>query len=71
MNSLLNNLEVLVLDRRAGEIAARIMADLMERGEPLDVRDVFIAAIGIRDGDKLATRDEDFTRVRELEIEIW
>ena len=71
VNSLLNNLEVLVLDRRAGGIAARIMADLIERGEPLDVRDVFIAAIGIRDGDKLATRDKDFTRVRELEIEIW
>ena len=71
VSSLLNSLEVLVFDRRAGGIAARIMADLMERGEALDVRDVFIAAIAIRDSDKLATRDKDFTRVRELEIEIW
>jgi len=71
VNSLLNNLEVLVFDRRTGEIAARIMADLMERGEPLDIRDVFIAAIAIREDEKLATRDKDFTRVRGLEVEIW
>jgi len=55
VRSLLNGLEVLVFDREAGETAARIMADLMERGEPLDVRDVFIAAIAIRKGDRLAT----------------
>ena len=64
----MKNLEVLVFDHKAGEIAARIMADLMRRGEPLDVRDVFIAAI---EGEKIATRDKGFRRVEELRVEFW
>ena len=69
--ALLENLEVLVFDHKAGRIAARIMADLMRRGEPLDVRDVFIAAIAMREGEKIATRDKGFRRVEELEVELW
>ncbi len=71
VRALLKNLEVLVFDHKAGEIAARIMADLMRRGEPLDVRDVFIAAIAIREGEKIATRDKGFRRVEELRVEFW
>ena len=71
VRSLLNGLEVLLFDREAGEIAARIMVNLMKRGEPLDVRDVFIAAIAMRKGEKLVTRDKDFTRVEGLEVEFW
>jgi len=61
VKSLLSSLEVLAFDE-AGEITARIMADLMERGKPLDVRDIFIAAITMRMDEKLATRDKDFMR---------
>jgi len=71
VRSLLDSLEVLVFDREAGKIAARIMTDLMKCGKPLDVRNVFIAAIAIRADDTLATRDKDFTRVKRLKIELW
>ncbi len=71
VKSLLSSLEVLAFDDEAGEIAARIMADLMERGKPLDVRDIFIAAITMRMDEKLATRDKNFKRVNGLKVEFW
>jgi len=71
VSKLLKSLEVLVFDAEASRIAGSLLADLMKRGEPLEMRDLFIAAIALKTGDKIVTRDKDFLRVKKLKIEYW
>jgi predicted nucleic acid-binding protein len=37
----------------------------------LDIRDLFIAAIAIKEGERLATRDKVFKKIEKLRLEIW
>ena len=71
VSKLLKSLEVLGFDVEASRIAGSLLADLTRRGEPLEMRDLFIAAIALKTDDKIATRDKDFLRVEKLKIEYW
>ncbi len=68
---LLEALEVLTFDERAARIAASVLAELRKRGEMIDVRDLFIAAIALSHGDTVATRDKAFKRITGLNVELW
>jgi len=35
------------------------------------MRDLFIAAIALKTGDKIATRDKDFLKIEKLNVEYW
>lgn len=51
----LNDCEVLPFDDAAGRLAGRIYADLEQRGRPIGMPDVMIAAISLQHGLVLAT----------------
>jgi len=63
---------VWMLDRRAGQEAADMCADLWRRGEPLDDADILIAGIARAHGLVLVTNDvQHFSRIAGLELENW
>ena len=69
--TLVDNLTLLPFDREAIEEAAKIGAELSERGTPLGQGDLFIAAISKRHGQRLLTRDAGFLRVPGLSLESY
>ncbi|RLE63528.1 MAG: hypothetical protein DRJ38_07350 [Thermoprotei archaeon] len=71
VSKLLKSMEVLGFDLEASRIAGSLLADLTKKGGPLEMRDLFIAAIALKTGDKIATRDKDFLRIEKLKIEYW
>lgn len=60
---------ILPFDRKAADCAAEIFQDLKIRNRLIESRDLFIAAIAITNGLKIATLNiEHFARVKGLEI---
>lgn len=70
-HELLHSLQWLEFDREACELAGQIEAELIERGTPLGASDLFIAAISLRHGHRLLTRDGAFARVKGLQVETY
>lgn len=68
---LLESLAWLEVDRESCRIAGRVGAELIARGEPLGASDLFIAAVSLRYGQPLITRDRGFTRVPGLRVETY
>lgn len=68
---LLGSLQLLDFDLQSAREAGRIGADLIRAGEPLAGPDLFIAAISLRHGQTLLTRDRAFSRVRGLRVETY
>lgn len=69
----LNSMDnVYIFDEESSEIAGKIMADLQRKGTPLDLADVMIAAITIRNKDYLISRNKKhFSRIEELTLREW
>jgi tRNA(fMet)-specific endonuclease VapC len=64
---LLKNLTLLHTTEEAMETGGRIFSDMKAKGKPIDIRDVFIAAITLQNGASLLTRNrEHFERIEEL-----
>ncbi len=64
---LLKNLTLLHTTEEAMETGGRIYSDMKAKGKPIDIRDVFIAAITLQNGASLLTRNrEHFERIEEL-----
>lgn len=73
VRDLVKSIEVLPFDMRDAEISAAIWARLKEKGYEVNDADVMIAAICVRENEKLLTLDEDFELIRavtELDAEI-
>lgn len=69
-NELLSSILTLDLNRESAVLAGKIEADLVIRGECIDVEDVMIAAIAMVNNEKLVTRNVNhFGRIRGLDIE--
>lgn len=68
---LLSTFQRLEFDEEACLIAGRVGADLVQAGEALAGPDLFIAAIALRHGQPLVTRDRAFARVRGLRVETY
>ena len=69
---LLSRLDAMPLDVESANRAAMIAADLAEKGEPVDFRDVLVAGIALTNGLSLVTRNaKHFSRIGKLRIEPW
>jgi predicted nucleic acid-binding protein len=68
---LVDNLPVLPFDRFAYNEAGRLGAELLKRGIALGASDLFVAAITLRHGERLLTRDRSFSRVPGLLVETY
>lgn len=65
-------LQLLTFDSKCARIAARINADLLNRGTPVSITDVFIAATALRHRWTVVTNNaKDFRRIEGLAIEDW
>ncbi len=68
---MLQSLHWLEFDWEACRLAGRIEAGLIVRGEPMGAADLFIAAVTLRHGHRLVTRDRGFARVPGLQVETY
>jgi len=69
---LVSCLQLLPFDSECARIAARINADLLNRGTPVSITDVFIAATGLRHGWPVVTHNtRDFKRIEGVILEDW
>lgn len=65
-------LQVLPFDSRSARIAGGINAGLLNRGRPVGITDVFIAATAIQHGWPLVTNNtRDFHHIDGLRMEDW
>lgn len=65
-------LQILPFDSECARIAARINADLLNRGTPVSITDVFIAGTGLRHKWTVVTNNmKDFRRIAGLTLEDW
>ncbi|NQX00970.1 type II toxin-antitoxin system VapC family toxin [bacterium] len=61
-----------LFDGECGRLAGEINADLLNRGTPVGVMDVFIAATALRMEVSVVTNDSrDFSRIAGLEVIDW
>lgn len=67
--TLVDNLPLLPFDRPSCHEAGRLGAELAARGTPIGQSDLYIAAITLRHGERLLTRDRSFVQVPGLTIE--
>lgn len=65
---LLQSLEIAAFDEAAAKEAAEIEAECMRSGKIMGVEDLMIAAITTVTGEKLVTRDTDFSRIPGLRL---
>lgn len=63
--------EPLPLTDEAAKEAAVIEAELLDKGEPVNLGDVLIAGVCREAGARLVTRDEDFQCVDDLEVSTY
>ncbi|MBI5331938.1 MAG: type II toxin-antitoxin system VapC family toxin [Candidatus Aenigmarchaeota archaeon] len=70
---LLAKLNVLDMDVEASEISSSLHAQLLENGNMINLRDIFIASIILANGyNTIITRNiKDFSKIKELRIEKW
>lgn len=64
-------IDILPVDRETAMIAARIGADLMQKGQRTGIVDVLIAAASIQNDAILVTRDKAFSNIVGLAIQYY
>ncbi len=65
-------LQILPFDSECARIAARLNANLLNRGTPVSITDVFIAVTGLRHKITVVTNNtKDFRRMDGLTLEDW
>ncbi|MGA8603829.1 MAG: PIN domain-containing protein [Thermoplasmata archaeon] len=67
--TLVDSIPLLPFDRPSCHEAGRLGSALATRGSPLSQSDLYIAAITLRHGERLLTRDRGFIKVPGLNIE--
>ena len=72
VKELLMSLEILTLDKISAFIGGKIEAELKQKGEMIQVIDIMIAAIVIKNNEMLLTRNiKHFQRIKDLKIETY
>jgi tRNA(fMet)-specific endonuclease VapC len=72
VSRLVASLQVLPLDSECARIAARLNAGLLNRGTPVSITDVLIAATGLRHQWTIVTNNtKDFLKIDGLTLEYW
>ncbi len=69
---LLNSVSTLPFDLEASGIASGIAADLARRGRMLEHMDILTAAVALKHGATLVTKNiRHFSRIQKLKVEAW
>ncbi len=72
IKDVLDSLIILNLDKESAILAGEIEAELRDKGEFIEIMDILIAAIVIRNGEILLTKNEKhFKRIKNLELETY
>jgi predicted nucleic acid-binding protein len=66
-----DDVKLIVCDRQVARYFAGIKRQLREKGDMIPVNDIWIAACCIAQNKMLVTRDTDFQRVPDLNVEMW
>ncbi len=70
IKNVISSFSILDLDRVSAILAGEIEADLINRGEMIDIEDIMIGAIAKQNGEKLITKNvKHFERIKGLEVE--
>jgi len=70
--SMLNELEVLAFDQTASELASSLYADMLKKGKPIAISDLYIGSIALSAGAPVITRNlKDFERIPGLKVIKW
>ena len=70
INKLFSSFPILDLDKESAILAGEIEANLINRGETIDMEDIMIGAIVKQNGEKLLTRNvKHFERIKGLEVD--
>jgi len=65
-------LQIVPFDSECARLAGKLNADLLNRGTPVSLTDVFIAATALRNGWTMVTNNtRDFKRFEGLVLEDW
>ncbi len=70
IGELFNDADVLAFDSQSSVISSRTFRELRQSGSLINVVDIFIAAICIRNGGTLVTSDRDFMKIKGLRYEL-
>ena len=70
-DSLIKEQIVYPLDEVSAEVAGKLDGKLIKKGTKIDPEDVMIAGIAIANNKKILTRDEHFSRIDGLKIEVY
>lgn len=68
-----DSIDVISFEKGDGEVASRIQATLMLKGNPINVADVLIAAQAVRRNLAILTKDRDFSIIQkftELDLKL-
>lgn len=65
------SIEILPCNRLTAEVYSRLKHGLRTRGRPIPDNDLWVAATAVQHGLVLASRDEHFGEIEELQQERW
>jgi tRNA(fMet)-specific endonuclease VapC len=72
VNSLLGSVQLYPFNEEAAKKAAVIEADLMERGEMIDLEDIMIAGITLSKNETILTKNvKHFGKIKGLDVETY
>lgn len=72
INEIISSFIILSLDKTSAVLAGEIEANLINKGEKIDVEDTMIGAICISNNEKLVTKNKKhFGKIEELKIEPY
>lgn len=66
------NLQIIPVNQKIADRAGKIMADLIEKGERIEINDIYIAATALEYEEKVLTSNiKHFERIEGLKIVNW
>ena len=69
VNELLSSLNVLNLDKESAILAGNVEADLIRKGEIIELEDILIGAIALHNNQTLITKNhKHFSRIKNLKV---
>ena len=72
INTLLESIGLLNLDKESAKIGGKIHSELYDQGIPIQPEDSMIAGISLKHGKKILTRNtKHFSRIKRIEIEAY
>jgi len=68
---LIDQCEIIPIDRKTAEIYGRIRAELQRKGKPIPENDIWIAAVAQQHQMTLITNDRHFIDIEKIKLATW